>query len=139
MSEETLSFQTEVAQLLRLMVNSVYSDKEVFLREMISNASDALEKLRGRGVVYEDEGASWLRSTDFGDDKDRVIVRSDGDYTYIMPDIAYHREKYRRGFTDLFKCGSNRVIEGRFVVITNPHFKQIAQHVECIGLWRFVF
>jgi len=69
-------------------------------RSMVESGAieDALEKLRGRGVVYEDEGASWLRSTDFGDDKDRVIVRSDGDYTYIMPDIAYHRDKFERGF-----------------------------------------
>ncbi len=40
----------------------------------------------------------WLRSTDFGDDKDRVLVRSDGEPTYLLPDIAYHRDKFARGF-----------------------------------------
>jgi len=57
-----------------------------------------LADLRERGVVYDAEGAVWLRSTDFGDDKDRVLVKSDGEYTYILPDIAYHRDKFGRGF-----------------------------------------
>ena len=47
---------------------------------------------------YEADGAVWLRSTDFGDDKDRVLVKSDGEYTYLLPDIAYHRDKFARGF-----------------------------------------
>lgn len=69
-------------------------------RSMVESGAieEALELLRGRGVVYEHDGASWLRSTDFGDDKDRVIVRSDGGYTYVMPDVAYHRNKFERGF-----------------------------------------
>ena len=54
--------------------------------------------LRAHGVVYEADGAVWLRSTDFGDDKDRVLVRSDGEYTYVLPDIAYHRDKFARGY-----------------------------------------
>src|SRR4029078_9969298 len=54
--------------------------------------------LRERGVVYEDDGAGWLRSTDYGDDKDRVLIKSDGEYTYLLPDIAYHRDKFARGF-----------------------------------------
>jgi len=58
----------------------------------------AVEALRERGVVYEQDGAVWLRSTDFGDDKDRVLVKQDGSYTYLTPDIAYHRDKYRRGY-----------------------------------------
>jgi arginyl-tRNA synthetase len=49
-------------------------------------------------VAYEQEGATWLRSTAFGDDKDRVLVKSDGEYTYLLPDIAYHRSKFDRGF-----------------------------------------
>jgi arginyl-tRNA synthetase len=58
----------------------------------------ALAELRERGVVYEADGATWLRTTDFGDDKDRVVVKSDGEPTYLLPDIAYHRNKFARGF-----------------------------------------
>ncbi|MEL7208247.1 MAG: arginine--tRNA ligase, partial [Actinomycetota bacterium] len=57
-----------------------------------------LADLDERGVTYEADGALWLRSTEFGDDKDRVLVKSDGAYTYLLPDIAYHRDKYARGF-----------------------------------------
>ena len=55
-----------------------------------------LNELLSRGVAYEADGATWLRSTDFGDDKDRVLVKSDGEYTYLLPDIAYHRDKFSR-------------------------------------------
>src|SRR5918994_2365239 len=62
-----------------------------------SGSFDAtLEELRKRGHVYESEGATWLRTTEFGDDKDRVLVRSDGEPTYLAPDIAYHRDKLER-------------------------------------------
>jgi arginyl-tRNA synthetase len=64
-----------------------------------SGAIDAtLSDLRERGVAYDADGAVWLRSTDYGDDKDRVLVKSDGEYTYLLPDIAYHRDKFARGF-----------------------------------------
>jgi len=62
---------------------------------------DVLEQLTTSGVVYEHEGARWLRSTDFGDQRDRVLVRSDGTTTYLCNDLAYHRDKLRRGFTHL--------------------------------------
>ncbi|MCP3854505.1 MAG: arginine--tRNA ligase [Actinomycetia bacterium] len=57
-----------------------------------------LSDLGDRGVVFDEDGAAWLRSTDYGDDKDRVLVKSDGELTYITPDIAYHRDKFNRGF-----------------------------------------
>jgi arginyl-tRNA synthetase len=64
-----------------------------------SGAMDAtLGDLRARGAAFDDDGAVWLRSTDYGDDKDRVLVRSDGEPTYLLPDIAYHRDKLARGF-----------------------------------------
>jgi arginyl-tRNA synthetase len=58
----------------------------------------ALERLHEHGLTYESEGALWLRTTDFGDDKDRVLRKSDGSYTYLVPDVAYHLGKYDRGF-----------------------------------------
>jgi arginyl-tRNA synthetase len=61
----------------------------------------ALQELRARGAVYEQDGAVWLRTTDYGDDKDRVLIKNDGTYTYLTPDIAYHKEKYARGYDQL--------------------------------------
>jgi arginyl-tRNA synthetase len=58
----------------------------------------ALDSLKKKGFLYEKDGAFWFKSTSFGDDKDRVVIKSDGSYTYLAPDIAYHQEKYRRGF-----------------------------------------
>ncbi len=57
---------------------------------------DALEELRRRGMVYERDGAVWLRTGDFGDSADRVLVKSDSEPTYFLPDIAYHHEKFSR-------------------------------------------
>jgi len=57
-----------------------------------------LTHLRGNGFLYEKDGALWFSSTRFGDDKDRVLRKSDGSYTYITPDIAYHEDKFKRGF-----------------------------------------
>ncbi len=54
--------------------------------------------LKERGYIYEQDNAVWFKSTAFGDDKDRVVVKSDGSKTYLAPDIAYHLEKFRRGF-----------------------------------------
>ena len=59
--------------------------------------TSALERLRERGHVYEEGGATWLRTTDFGDDKDRVLIKSDGNMTYLLPDIGYHESKFERG------------------------------------------
>ena len=61
----------------------------------------ALDKLRANGHVFEEDGATWFRSTTFGDDKDRVLIKNDGTYTYLTPDIAYHEDKLFRGFDKL--------------------------------------
>ena len=60
-----------------------------------------LELLKKKGLSYESEGALWFRSTDFGDDKDRVLRKQTGEFTYLTPDIAYHQSKFQRGFQKL--------------------------------------
>jgi arginyl-tRNA synthetase len=60
---------------------------------------EAVDKLIASGHTYEQDDALWLRTTDFGDDKDRVMRKTDGTYTYFVPDVAYHLDKWRRGFT----------------------------------------
>jgi len=59
---------------------------------------DTVGKLAASGKTYENDGALWLRSTDYGDDKDRVMRKSDGSYTYFVPDVAYHVNKWERGY-----------------------------------------
>lgn len=71
---------------------SLYDNKKVF---------STIEKLQKSGFVYEHEGAKWFKTTDFGDDKDRVAVRADGTTTYYASDIAYHEDKISRGYKKL--------------------------------------
>ncbi len=59
----------------------------------------AVSKLKAAGKTYEQDGALWLKSTDYGDDKDRVMRKGDGTYTYFVPDVAYHLAKWERGFS----------------------------------------
>ena len=60
---------------------------------------DAVKRLQAAGKTYELDGALWLKSTEYGDDKDRVMRKQDGSYTYFVPDVAYHIAKWERGFT----------------------------------------
>ena len=69
--------------------SSLYTDGKV---------EETVRELVAHGHTYEEGGALWLRTTDFGDDKDRVMRKSDGTYTYFLPDVAYHRSKWQRGY-----------------------------------------
>lgn len=90
-----LEDQREVLEQLDIAFDRWFSERSL----ESSGAIDAtLADLRDRGVVDDHDGAVWLRSTDFGDDKDRVLVRSNGEATYLLPDIAYHRDKFARGY-----------------------------------------
>lgn len=70
------------------------SEQELYDNNLVQESIKLLEE---KGFIYEEDGAVWFRSTDFGDDKDRVLKKSDGSYTYLTPDIANHIEKLKRG------------------------------------------
>ncbi|WP_341280453.1 arginine--tRNA ligase [Paenibacillus sp. FSL H8-0537] len=72
-----------------------YSETSLYKNGKVEQA---LEALKEKGHVYEEEGATWLDTMPFGDDKNRVLVKNDGSYTYLTPDIAYHMDKYSRGY-----------------------------------------
>jgi arginyl-tRNA synthetase len=72
-----------------------YSEKSLYDRDMVDQE---LKKLAEKGLSFEHDDALWLRTTEFGDDKDRVLIKSDGSYTYFASDVAYHMEKFDRGF-----------------------------------------
>lgn len=72
-----------------------YSETSLYHNGKIDKA---LEALKANGHIYEEDGATWFRSTTYGDDKDRVLIKNDGSYTYLTPDIAYHKDKLERGF-----------------------------------------
>lgn len=83
--------------LTRVRVNfdSFFNEKSLYESGALE---EIVNELEATGNVYESEGARWLATSKFGDDKDRVIVKSDGSYTYVAPDIAYHKDKWERGF-----------------------------------------
>ncbi len=72
-----------------------YSEKSLYEKGLVDSLID---ELRNKGYVYEKEGALWLKTSEAGDDKDRVVKKSDGSYTYFASDIAYHYDKFKRGF-----------------------------------------
>lgn len=74
------------------------SEQSLYDRGFVENT---LNKLKNSGKCYIDEGALWLKTTDLYDEKDRVLVKSDGNYTYLLPDIAYHSDKFNRGYDRL--------------------------------------
>ncbi|WP_371069705.1 arginine--tRNA ligase [Sediminibacillus sp. JSM 1682029] len=71
---------------------SLYKDGQI---------DQALQALKDKGHIFDQDGATWFRTTEFGDDKDRVLIKQDGSYTYLTPDIAYHKNKLDRGFDTL--------------------------------------
>ncbi|MFD1708704.1 arginine--tRNA ligase [Siminovitchia sediminis] len=88
----------KVLEQFRVSFDVWYSETSLYESGKVK---ETLELLRERGHIYEEDGATWFRSTDFGDDKDRVLIKKDGSYTYITPDIAYHLDKIKRGFDKL--------------------------------------
>ncbi len=87
--------QDKDLQAFRLKFDNYYLESSLYSSGRVART---VQQLIDNGYTYEQDGALWLRSTDFGDDKDRVMRKSDGGYTYFVPDVAYHIAKYERGF-----------------------------------------
>jgi arginyl-tRNA synthetase len=85
----------EDLQAFGVRFDNWYSEQGLYDRGAVDQG---IALLKERGLTFEDEGALWFRTTDFGDDKDRVLVRSNGVTTYFASDVAYHKEKFDRGF-----------------------------------------
>jgi arginyl-tRNA synthetase len=83
-------------QAFGVKFNNYYLESSLYSDGKVAAAVDGLIKA---GKTYEEDGALWLRTTEYGDDKDRVMRKSDGTFTYFVPDVAYHIEKWKRGFT----------------------------------------
>lgn len=79
-------------------IDNYVSEKSLYDEGRVEKS---LNELKDRGFTYEADGALWLRTTDFKDDKDRVMIKSDGSYTYLVPDIGYHLYKLERGYDEL--------------------------------------
>ncbi|MFD1416414.1 arginine--tRNA ligase [Oceanobacillus jeddahense] len=82
----------------RVEFDSWFSERSLFENDQID---DALQVLEDGGYTYDKDGALWFKTTAFGDDKDRVLIKQDGAYTYLTPDIAYHKNKLDRGFDQI--------------------------------------
>ena len=84
--------------LYRVNFDHYQSERELYRTGKVEKGLEALKK---SGYTYEDGGALWLKTTEFNDDKDRVLVKSDGSLTYLTPDVSYHKDKFDRGYTHL--------------------------------------
>ncbi len=97
-SREIMSGIIEDMSAIGVKFDSYFNESSLYGSNEVR---DALEALKKNGYLFEQDGALWFRSTDFGDDKDRVVQKSTGEYTYLAPDIAYHKKKFERGFQRL--------------------------------------
>lgn len=93
-----LSMQQETLHRFRVSFDLFFSETGLHTSSFVQ---ETITFLRQKGLLYDEEGAVWFRTTDFGDDKDRVLIKADGSYTYFAVDIAYHRNKVERRFTEL--------------------------------------
>lgn len=87
------SEQKRLLEKLRVNFDNFFSEKSLYDKGLVQ---EAIEEARNKGVIYSEGGAVWFRTTDYGDDKDRVVIKQDGDMTYYASDIAYHRDKVLR-------------------------------------------
>jgi arginyl-tRNA synthetase len=97
--ERMIRSQREILERFRVHFEVWFSEQSLLES---NRQQEVLDIFAQKGLSYEHNGALWFRSTQFGDEQDRVLVKSDGEPTYFLGDIAYHTDKYRRGFDELY-------------------------------------
>ncbi|WP_017725947.1 arginine--tRNA ligase [Halalkalibacterium ligniniphilum] len=97
LNKELDKIKADLAEF-RVHFDNWYSETSLYTTGKVE---ETLNVLKEKGETYEKDGATWFRSTTYGDDKDRVLIKNDGSYTYLTPDIAYHEDKMKRGFEKL--------------------------------------
>ena len=100
---EMLDDQRTLLERFGTTFDKWFSERDLYVKDADGKSAvdRALEVMRERGYIFEAEGATWFRSTDFGDDKDRVLIKANGELTYFTSDMAYHYDKVCRGFDRL--------------------------------------
>ena len=95
-----LQGQKKICSSIGTNFDNWFSERTLYIKDedSMSMVDKAMSAMRDKGYVYEAEGAIWFRSTDLGDDKDRVLIKANGEMTYFMSDVAYHYNKMQRGF-----------------------------------------
>ena len=114
----------------------VTNESSIYERKLIEAT---LAELAQKGRTFTADGALWLRTTDLGDDKDRVLKKSDGTYTYLVPDIAYHRDKHERGFVraiDVWGADHHGYIPRMRAALQALNYPDDFFHVEIVQLVR---
>jgi arginyl-tRNA synthetase len=114
----------------------VSSESSIYDRGLIDLT---LAELKEKGHTFTSEGALWLRATELGDEKDRVLQKSDGSYTYLVPDIAYHRDKHQRGFVraiDVWGADHHGYIPRMRAALQALNYPADFFHVEIVQLVR---
>ena len=115
---------------LGIRFGSFYSEQTLYAE---GHVEKALSDLREAGLVYDEEGAVWLRSTCLGLERDRVLVKSSGEATYLLPDIAYHREKFRRGFERVIDVlGPDHIEQFPYVTAATGALGHAAERLELV-------
>lgn len=114
------------------------SEQSIYDRGMVEQALNKLDEL---GMTYKEDGATWLKTTIYGDDKDRVLIKSDGSKTYLTPDIAYHLDKYQRGYerlVDLFGADHHGYINRLKAAIQSLGYPADALEINIVQMARMI-
>jgi len=105
--QEIFANIAETLERLDIRFDNYYNEHSLYEKGLVD---DVVARLRKQGLAYDHEGAVWFKTTEFGQEQDRVIIKSTGEPTYRLPDIAYHREKLKRGFDWLINIfGSDHI------------------------------